>query len=53
MSSQLRKEAVGRRDGTLKHGAFLLKEDVRQEWKRTIHSWKSPTEEGNMLTARD
>lgn len=31
MSSQLRKEAVERRDRTLKHGAFLLKEGVRQE----------------------
>lgn len=52
MSSQLSKEAVERRDRTLKHGAFLLTEYVRHVWKRR-RVWKSSKEEVNVLTERD
>lgn len=54
LSSQLRKEAVERRDRTLKHGAFFLKEYVKQERKRRkLCLWKSSREEVNVLTERD
>ena len=49
--AQVRKEAVERRARRLQHGVFFLKEGVRQEGDRTIHSWKSSKEEVKMLSA--